>query len=427
MDAERVLVSRVLKTQSLDAVLSRDIESHHFIQRAKDDTNEVPMSGEVFSWIMQHHRRYGAAPSMELARATWPLFEVVEDSNPTDVLLDQFLRAVSRREMILATRQLSGKIDEFPTWEPEFNAADFFFEVASAVARSLPSTSITRYSDSLNRLALYKQREETGETPGISLAVPMLDTITYGAQPGDLVIIQGFLGNGKSSLAIMICAIEYFEKGRTGLFKSLEMDGDKLAARWDAYAAGFEYRALKRLELGEGDLQKWEEAGERAANSKFEKDILVDDRSLKPTAEQIYSDVMRWRPDFTVVDTLDEVRAPSNYKQHWEQQDYVARELKGVARTTRKPLFGIAQSGRDAEKEGSKLGNVAGSISIPRKADIVIAVDADQTMKKLNKCNFTVLKNRDDNGEGTVVPMHWDRSKMRLREWRPTDNIAVKV
>jgi replicative DNA helicase len=426
VDVERALCSRALRTQSLEAVHSRQIQAHHFVQRVKGDTSPIPMPGEVFAWIMEHQRKYNAVPSMDLARARFPLFEFIEVTDPLDVVLDEFLRQVARRELISAARGIAEQIDAYAGWPADFDPVEFMFEVSSGFARALPNDSITRYSDSLDRLALYRQREETGDTPGITFADADLDALTYGAQPNDLVVIEGFLGLGKSSLAIMQCAIEYFERGRTPFFKSLEMDGDKLAARWDAYAAGFQYRALKRLQLGEGDLAKWEKMGEKAADSRFDRDILVDDSDRRPTVEKLYADIQKWRPDFTIVDTLDELRAPSQYRSHWEQQDWIARELKGVARSTKKTIIGIAQAGRDAETEGATLGNVAGSITIPRKADIVIGLHATPQMKKMHQIEFRLLKNRDDEGEGAKLTRYWNKGKMELRPWTPADAVAVR-
>jgi replicative DNA helicase len=103
------------------------------------------------------------------------------------------------------------------------------------------------------------------------------------------------------------------------------------------------------LELGEGDLAKWEKMGELAASSRFEKDVLVDDVDYRPSADKVFSDVQRWQPGLTVIDTIDEMSAPAHYKKGWEQQDEIAKGLKGVARRTRCPIFAIAQAGREAE------------------------------------------------------------------------------
>jgi len=426
VDVERALVSRALISQSFVGINERNIEPHHFLQRPSTDPithNPVPYSGEVFEWMMEHQRRYNAVPSMELARVRFPNYEFVQTTDVIEVLLDEFVAAVGRREMIRATRAMAVAADDPSQWT---SASDVLFEIASSVARSMPGSNVTKFSDSLNLLALYHERERTGETPGMSLAVPELDAITYGAQPRDLIIVQAFLNVGKSSYTIKTAADAYFKHGRTGLVHSLEMDGDKLAMRWAAIAADFSYRAAKRLQLTEEEKRRWHDVGERAANAKFEKDLYVIDDDRHPTVDKIYADIQKWQPDFCVVDTIDEVKAPAHVKEIWAQQGWVAAELKGVARSTNKIIFACAQAGRDAEKDGATLGNTANSIGIPRKADIVVGLHATPDMIKRHQTEFRLLKIRDDEGVGEKIIKYWNRGTMEIRDWLPTDSVATK-
>ena len=372
---------------------------------------------------MDHLRRFRSVPSLDLARARFPTFEFVESTDSLDSLVEAMVALVNRRELITASRALAEAADD-PA--KALMAETIAFDAASTLSRSIPGSSVTRYSDSLNRLALYQQRELTGETPGISFCFPELDAMTYGAQPNDLVVVEGFLGMKKSSWMVKVCADAYFNHGKTPLFHSLEMDGDKLAARWDAIALGVKYSAIKRLKLGEGDLRKWEEIGQRAEESRFEKDIIVLDSERHPSAESIFASIQRFNPDFTVVDTLDEVRAPKHLKTVWEQADYTARELKGVARATKSTVFAIAQAGREAEKEGATIGNVANSITIPRKADIVVGIHSTPQQMKAHMTEFRLLKNRDEGGTGTSWSAFFDPSTMTLRPWTPADAVATK-
>lgn len=421
------MVSKALKTQAFGEIHKREIRPHHFLQRQKGDRSPVPLCGEVFAWMTEHERRYAVPPSIELTRSVFPLFEFIEVPDPLDVVLDQFLKYVARREMIVAARALGECVDDFANWSPDFDPATFVFDQAASFARAIPNTDVIRYSDSLDRLALYRQREaEPGKLPGLSLGIARLDDLTYGVGPSDLAIIEGYLSAGKTSFAVHVCAIAYFEQGKTPFYKTLEADGDKLVARWDAYAMGVKYRALKRLELGEGDLAKWEKMGEMAESASFERNVIVDETDYRPSADKIHADVMRWRPDFTVVDTIDEMSAPAHYKKGWEQLEEVAKGLKGVARRTKKPIFALCQAGRDAETEGATLGNVAGSVMIPRKADIVVGLHATDQMKKGKQAEFRALKIRDDEGQGEKMTMHWDRDRMQLRPWTPADAIATR-
>jgi replicative DNA helicase len=224
-------------------------------------------------------------------------------------------------------------------------------------------------------------------------------------------------------MAIKICADAYFLHNRTPLFFSLEMDGDKLVQRWISMCAGFKYSALKRLQLGEGDLEKWEKIGQKAEDSKFEKDVLVIDNIRRPTEDRIHREMERWSPSFAVVDTIDEIRAPSSCRSTYERGDHVARELKAICRSTGTPIIAIAQANREAAKDGASLDNIADSITIARKADMAVALHATPQMKQNHMCEITLLKNRDDGGENTKRTMYFNPGSMELRPWLPSDNV----
>lgn len=405
-------------------VMARSIEPHHFVERRKGDTSPVPLPGEVYAWMVGHLRRYRSVPSMELARSIFPSFEFIDSTDSLEAIVDQMVALVKRRELIEGLRE-GARIADDP--ERVKDAEVHMFEIAAALARAVPSSSISRFSDSLNLLKLYEERERTGQTPGVSFAVPELDALTYGGQRHEMVIIEGFLGQRKSSLAVAMSAKAYFERGQTPLFFSLEMEGEKLQQKWIAMQAGFQYSAIKRLELEGGDKENWKRIAERAFECRFEKDILVRDDMRRPTEDQLYAEIERWKPDFFVVDTLDEVRAPSYYKSLHERQDHIARELKGICRSTKRMGLVVAQANRDAATEGAKIANIAGSITIARKADIAIGLHADDTMKKMHKIRFELLKNRDDGGEGTICNAYFNPGTMELRPWLPTDNIMAKT
>lgn len=423
MDVERALVSKIARTQSMTAVLARNLEPHHFMQRRKGDTSPEPLPGEIYAWMLGHVRQFRSVPSYDLTRLRWPQFQFYDDPSTIETLLLHMVCLVNRRELIEKIRVLSEVADD---WEKLPDAPRYVFEAASDMARALPSDTVTRYSDSINRLELNKLRAETGIVPGISLVIPELDDLTYGLQGHEMAIIEGFLGMGKSTYAVNISADAYFMRDETPMFFSFEMEGDKLAARWDAYAAKISYSAMKRGQLTPEDYDRWMRVAEKASESKFEKDIIVISDERRPTSDFIYGQIEKWRPSFSVVDTLDEVRAPSHLRGLWEAQDHVARELKGIARSTKRPLIAVAQANRDAAEDGATLQNIAGSITIARKADVAIGVHSSEDMKKMNMAKFTLLKNRDDDGEGTVITKFWDKGTGEIRPWTPQDSIAAK-
>jgi replicative DNA helicase len=423
VDVERSLVSAVVRTQSMQAVVAREIEPHHFIQRQKGSMDPTPLPGEVYNWMVGHYRRYKAVPSLPLTAQRWPRFEFLDSSDPLEAIVEAFIGQVKRRELIEGLRQGAAIADDPSKWA---DAELHMFAIAADLARAVPSSTVTRLSDSINRLELHRLRQLEGRAPGITLVGPDLDALTYGVQKGELLIWEGFLGGGKSTMSMIQSATEYVERDKTSLVFALEMEGEKMANRWDAAMAGFKYRALKFMEMRDEDYDKWARFAEKAHEARFEKDVLVLDDIFHCTPERIYAEVERWRPDFFIVDTVDEIRAPSYIKSMYEQTRHAVMELKSICRATKRPGLGVAQSGREAEESGATLGNIAGAIDIARKADMVVGLHSTPQMKRANMIELRMLKNRDGEGDGLHYTYFRDPATLTLRPWRSEDGIPTK-
>lgn len=405
-------------------VLSADLQPHHFLQRRTGDQSPEPLPGEVYAWILQTHRRFRTVPSIDLLRQVHPLFEVSESTDAISALLEEMLKLVNRRCLIDYVRHLSEIADDPSRL---LDAPKHAFEGARTFAQAVPGSKTVKLSDALTMLDLYNELERTGQTPGISFAIQWLDDMTYGIQPHEMMIIEAFLGLGKSSWAARICSDAYFLRDQTPLFFSFEMDAHKLVQRWVAAAAKFEYTAIKRMGLSEDDKRRWHDIGERATAANFEKDVIVIDDERHPTDDFIYGQIEKWTPSFSIIDTIDEVRAPTTIRgSAWEKVDHVARELKGIARTTKRPIIAIAQAGRSAAQDGATIENIAGSLTIARKADLAVGMHATEEMMRNHMIEFTLLKVRDDGGKGTKRTMFFDPSDLTLRPWLPSDSVPVK-
>lgn len=424
MDVERAMVSAVVRTQAMHPVLSRTIEPHHFIQRPKGSMDPMPLPGEVYTWIVGHYRRFKAVPSQPLVQQRWPRFEFLDSSDPLEALVVSFVEQVKRRTWIDGLRQAAEMVDDPTKWS---DAEVHMFAIAADIARAVPSSTITRLSDSPSRMELHMAMQLAGRAPGITLVGPDLDALTYGVQQGELMIWEGFLGGGKSTCSMIQSATEYAERDKTSLVFALEMDGQKMANRWDAAMAGFAYKSLKFMEMRDEDYEKWARFAERAHAARFEKDVYVIDDVFHCTPERIYAEVERWRPDFFIVDTVDEIKAPSYVRSMYEQTRHAIMELKGICRATKKPGIGVAQAGREAEEEGAKLGNIAGAIDIARKADLVVGLHSSPQMKRANQIELRMLKNRDGEGDGLAYTYFRDPASLTLRPWTQADAIPEKA
>lgn len=407
-------------------LLERSIEPHHFVQRRVGDTTPQPLPGEVYAWMMDHLRRYKSQASWPVIQVTFPAFEWWDAGSAVEPLIDMLHAMVMQRELRAGIRALS-ELHDSGTQQDLLEADVRVFDIAAELVRAVPSHKVTRLSDAQQRLDRYREQERQGFSPGLSMVLPFLDHLTKGGIQGhELMIWLGFLGVGKSSIAMAQCAKAYLQEDpKSGMVFSLEMEGEELAAKWDSMMAKFSYDNMKKLVLTDDEKNRFEQYAERASNARFERDIMVIDDLQNVTSSTIQAKMEQFRPDFVVVDTLDEVRAPSHLKTLWEQQAWAARELKGIARYTKKPVIAVAQAGRDAEEHGASLNNIAGSIDIARKADIIVGLHATPQMKQSNMMKLSVLKNRRGVGDGTNELFYWDIGTMTFRKWQPQDAAAT--
>lgn len=427
MDVERRLITACARLQDMDPLLAYPIEPNHFRQREYGDKTPEPTPGEVYEWLLEHRRRFRCVPSIDLLQSRFPLFQLSDTNDGVGPLLEEFLRSINRLAAIPLLRELAGAVDD-PS--RQLDLPELFFQKAREIAQVVPTDRITRFSeDALTTLDLYRIRAESGENPGISTAMRWLDDYTYGLQSHEMMIVTAFLGQKKSTYCLAVCADAYFVNGKTPMFFSLEMEDHKLTQRWIAKAAGISYGAMKRPsqgKLSDDDLRRWEEVAQRASEANVDKDILMLDKERRPTVDYIFSMVETYRPDFVVVDTIDKIQAPSWCKSSYERGYWAASELKAIARSARVPVIAIAQANRGAAETGATLDTIADSIAIAREADIGLGLHATNEMKQQHMCEFSLLKNRDDRGEGTKRNMYFHPGTMELRDWQPNDAVATK-
>lgn len=413
MDVEKALLSRCVSGGLIESLVSRGVAGKHF----ENDTHR-----EVFDMMVGHMSRYGVPPSREVVAAACPNFQpdIVTDS--IDYLIDQFVKKVQRTEAKRAVLDIAQRIEV----DADVNFDTLFMEYAERVAQSVPSSRVSRLSEVQDRIRRYYELQRTGRMPGVPFGLPTIDNIILGVQPHELVVISAPSSVGKSTMLQHNALAAYLaDPSHRPVFITLEMEADALLRKFDAMAINFEYHALKALQLGEGDLRRWEEWGERAASAA--NDIIVIDDIDACTVDRVYAEILRWKPSAMFVDYFG-IMTPSSHSKGdaWQGMAQMAKALKRVPRRTLTPVFTAAQTNRSGFKDGAKAENVADTIEIFRSADIMLGLERDEE-ESPNKMTVRILKNRDGPKGSTEV--HLDLDRMDIYEntkfGRRTDKLAM--
>ena len=256
---------------------------------------------------------------------------------------------------------------------------------------------------------------EKNEDPGITTGFYGLDDLIGGWQGGDLIILAGRPGMGKS-----ILAKDFSEaSGIPVLFFSLEMPKDQLIKRQLAGQANVNYTSIRRSRVSEGDWPKI-----IAAAGKLDRmPIAYNDNVNMSIDELVATCEARHRKGglgMVVIDYLQLIRTDGKIEYREREVASISVKLKGLARSLHIPVICLAQLNRSCETRGGDkkpmLSDLRESGSIEQDADTVIFIWREAVYKKSapkHDALLIVAKGRNT-GTGTAK-LHFDGSRQIFR------------
>jgi replicative DNA helicase len=205
---------------------------------------------------------------------------------------------------------------------------------------------------------------------GLSVGLPDFDTLSSGLEPGDLVVIAGRPGMGKTALLVSIAA--HVSKSTGVAVFSAEMSSQQLLRRCVALLGSVNQGKLRRAnQIQDADWQAISEA----AGLISQRRLWIDDKPL-PALNHIRSEVMtlkaRSELGLVLVDYVQLVQGAGANR--YEQLRDVAYGLKGLAKEAGVPVILLAQLNRGVESRDQKRGKLSDlrdSGAIEEAADIV--------------------------------------------------------
>jgi len=258
-------------------------------------------------------------------------------------------------------------------------------------------------------MAVLEDRPEKGMI-GIPSGFVDLDAKTRGLNPGNLVIIAGRPGMGKTSLALNIAQyVAVHEAKGVGVF-SLEMSDSELALRLLSAEADIPFGKIRSAHLSNREWGKLVKSVRAISSAP----IFIDD-SPNPTLLEIASKARRLRAeeklDILIVDYLQLMQAGGRYENRNLEIAAITRGLKQLAKELEIPVIALSQLSRQTERRGGdhrpQLSDLRESGSIEQDADIVAfiyrEVIYDPETENPDMAELILAKHR--NGETGVVPL----------------------
>lgn len=255
---------------------------------------------------------------------------------------------------------------------------------------------------------LYDKKEAI---TGVPSGFKDIDELTSGFQSGDLIIVGGRPGMGKTAFALNVAGYVAADMRETVAVFSLEMSKEQLALRMICAESGVNSSSVRKGFIGKQDWIKLTNAAGRLADAP----IFIDDSSML-TVLEIRAKARRLKMEYgmlslIVVDYLQLMRSKGKFERREQEISDISRSLKALAKELKVPVIALSQLNRAVEQRGEKrptLADLRESGALEQDADVIIFLYRDEFYNKNNpsnkgKAELIVAKQR--NGPTGIVDL----------------------
>lgn len=222
---------------------------------------------------------------------------------------------------------------------------------------------------------------------GVPTGFYELDDLTNGFQNGDLVIIAGRPGMGKTAFILNVALHAVQKTGKAVLFFSLEMSGEQLVRRLLSTDARVDQNALQKGRL---NAEKWEKVI-RSAERLQRLPFYIDDGTyltvpmMISKARRLHAELRRSNPPvdlgMVVVDYLQLLAGDARAERRELEVSMTTRGLKMMAKELKVPVVALSQLNRGVEARSNKrplLSDLRESGAIEQDADLILFLYRDE-------------------------------------------------
>lgn len=224
-----------------------------------------------------------------------------------------------------------------------------------------------------------------GTAMGVPTGFTDLDSLLNGLHPGQVIIVAGRPGLGKSTLGVDFLRACSIKHGRPGILFSLEMSRREVQARITSAEARV---GLHHIRSGVMTDDDWTRIARRTPD--IAAAPLVIDAGPNQTVAQIKAKCRRLKQqgglDLVVIDYLQLLKSgTSRHDNRQLEVSDMSRNLKLLAKELEVPVVLLSQLNRESEKRHDKKPSKADlreSGSLEQDADIVILVHREDAYDK---------------------------------------------
>lgn len=290
--------------------------------------------------------------------AEWTLVEGVADYDPPETIIAQLKLAKTGREILRISEDAIAKLQQGDVEGAvaEIKTRSLSLNGGVEVRHSKPLSDIT------DRLQLIENKINHPELfAGLKTGFDKFDKVTGGLFPGELTLLAGVTGLGKSTMCKAIARnIITLNPGKNVLHVANEEYEAQVQYKYDATFTGIPYYKFKNPQyMATEELEQWEEymkrgihEGGRGEIYPFEVPAFTDVTLVEQ--EYRYLENKGIKIDCIIIDHLPHIKP---IQQAWNENDELkkaAADCKELARMLQVPLIVPTQAATEVEEKQMK-------------------------------------------------------------------------
>ena len=408
--AEQSVLGGMLLSKDAIADVVEILKAHDFYR---------PVHATVFDTILDLYGRGEPADGVTVAAALAdsgglqriggvPYLHTLIESVPTAANASYYARIVSERAVLRRLVEAGTKIVQLG-YGAGTGARDVD-DIVDLAQQAVYDVTERRVSEDFAVLADMLQPtldeiEAVGATGGMMSGVPTgfsdLDRLLNGLHPGQLIIVAGRPGLGKSTASMDFARNAAIRANCASAIFSLEMSKIEIVMRLLSAEARVPLHVLRSGQLSDDD---WTKLARRMGEIS-EAPIFVDDTPSMSLMEiRAKARRLKQRHDLKliVVDYLQLMTSPKRTESRQQEVADLSRGLKLLAKEVDCPVIAVSQLNRGPEQRTDKrpqLSDLRESGSIEQDADVVILLHRDDYYDKesprAGEADFIVAKHRN--------------------------------
>lgn len=398
---ELLVINAVLKNKDIGVLFGQNI----------DDL--MVSYGDIWESIKNYHAKYRSIPDIDVIRERYEDLDYIDTPAHTayyvDALKEEFIannmekiakaagaskRAGDSAPRILAIMQADlSKLNRFSNASRDLNMMDF--------------EDAERHYNEVRAKA-----EANGGVPGVPTGIDFIDSAyTSGLAGGDLVVVLGWTGRGKSIFTTLVSCNAHDLGGRP-MIVSLEMSGEKVRDRvYTIKGSGlFSNSGLSLGDVSTDDFYSFKKKNEDKS-SFF---VVSSDGIGEMTPNIIQAKIDQHKPTMLVFDYAQLGSDNSNSGDMTARMRNMSKEFKSLAVANDIPVMLISSATPDnpaAAKTPPTIEQVAWSKQLAYDADLAFAVHKHDDSE-----NVEIVCRKNRNGPLFSGYLIWDIDKGVIEE-----------